>query len=46
MANNFIGSLTVHLQLATVNRRMLTRRLARHITQAIVDGLTPRSRTR
>lgn len=46
VANNFIGSLTVHLQLATVNRKMLTRRLARHITQAIVDGLTPRSRAR
>ena len=43
VANNFIGSLTVHLQLATVNRRLLTRRLAKHITSAIVEGLKPRT---
>ena len=43
VANNFIGSVTVHLQLATVNRRMLTRLLARHITAAIVEGLKPRT---
>lgn len=43
VANLFIGSLTVHLQLATVNRKMLTRRLAKHITSAIVEGLKPRS---
>ncbi|MBM4244557.1 MAG: TetR/AcrR family transcriptional regulator [Deltaproteobacteria bacterium] len=43
VANNFIGSLTVHLQLGTVDRRLLTRRLARHITSAIVVGLMPRT---
>ena len=46
VANNFIGSMTVHLQLATVNRRMLTRRLARQITAAIVEGLKPRNGAR
>jgi AcrR family transcriptional regulator len=43
-ANLFIGGLTVHLQLGSVHRRkVLNRRLARQITAAIVDGLTPRS---
>lgn len=43
-ANLFIGGLTVHLQLGAVNRRKsLNRRLARQITAAIVDGLTPRN---
>lgn len=43
-ANLFIGGLTVHLQLGSVNRRKaLNRRLARQITAAIVEGLTPRN---
>lgn len=43
-ANLFIGGLTVHLQLGAVNRRKaLNRRLARQITAAIVEGLTPRA---
>jgi len=43
-ANLFIGGLTVHLQLGSVNRRKaLNRRLARQITAAIVEGLTPRT---
>ena len=43
-ANLFIGGLTVHLQLGSVHRRkVLNRRLARQITAAIVEGLTPRS---
>jgi AcrR family transcriptional regulator len=44
VANLFIGGLTVHLQLSAVNRRkVLNRRLARQITAAIIEGLTPRS---
>jgi AcrR family transcriptional regulator len=46
VATLFIGSLTVHLQQGTVNRKVLTRRLARQITAAIVEGLVPRSASR
>jgi AcrR family transcriptional regulator len=45
-ANLFIGGLTVHLQLRPVNKtKALTRRLARQITGAILEGLTPRTRS-
>ncbi|HEY8518223.1 MAG TPA: helix-turn-helix domain-containing protein [Candidatus Binatia bacterium] len=43
-ANLFIGAVTVHLQLRPMHKaKALTRRLARQITDAIVEGLTPRS---
>ncbi len=45
-ANLFIGGVTVHLQLNSVNPgKRLTRRLARQIAEAILQGLAPRDRT-